>query len=200
MATQEKLPLDQAAEELEGLVKSLHPEPAPPQIEEELTKSAAAQDPAADDEHEEDEEPMAQSHGRTQTSSPAETMHKSLADSEAYQEVIDVTEALGVLGDATVHGLRSMEKSVGGLDTRVAVIEKHQRLLMRGVAELIKLARDATPLRKPMLGQFGGFQKSASPANGTTLKENAGFTVSQLDRAAMILLEEGKLPTGSGAF
>lgn len=184
--------LDAAATELEDLIKSHEPEKKEASIADELMKSAAMdEEPEEDEEDEEDEEkPVEKSYAG------ADEVRKSLADSEEYQQAYDVSDVIGVLGDAMVKGFTGLDERYRGTHAQIARLEKRLGLVMRGLASVLKQQEERTPVRKPMTGHFGGMQKSQAPL-GTS--EKLPFSVKQLDRAATILLEQQKLPVGSGA-
>lgn len=189
--------IDQEAQKLEDLVKSFEPEKKEEEtLAESLVKSAAeSENEPEDEEEDEDKEEMKQSHA---SASVTEKMKKSLDESEGYQQVIDVAEPIQVLGDAMVKGFQGLEKSQGNLSARLARLEKNLGLSMRAQAVILQQLSDRQPVRTPMTGNLGGFKKSQTV--GEEKKDGKlGHTAKQLERAATILVEEGKLPVGSGA-
>lgn len=186
MATKETA-LDSAATELEALVKSHEPQKQEETLVEELVKSATQTDEKPK------QEPVVEV--TEKTPAIAEDMKKSLAENDDYQQVVDVSDAMGVMGDAMVKGFTGVEKLHRETEARIERMERNLGLMMKAQAVILKGMEERSPVRTPMTGHFGAMQKSQTVKDDGKLP----FSMKQLDRAANLLIEQGKLPAGSGA-
>ncbi len=197
--------LEEGAQELEKLAKS-HEDAGKKEetLAEQLVKSgeACADGKGDTDEEDDEDEPMAQSHGAKSEPAKAgasETLQKSLSESEDYQTVVEVSDALLCLGDGMVKGFSTLEKSTQSVMDRLGRIEHVVGLMAKATARLLTEQEGRQSVGKPMLGHLGGFAKSQG-SNGTAsgAAEPQEFTDKQLKRAMGVLVEAQKLPMGSG--
>lgn len=122
---------------------------------------------------------------KSESVSGQDTLSKSLADSQAYQEVVEASQAMVDLEIGITKSLGQVESNMGARFTRLekslADIAGAMALMCTAQAS-IKKSFDGQPKSQPMFGYLGAIEKGngAQQQNGTPNRDDISLKLQQM--------------------
>lgn len=138
-----------AAQELDEMLKSQDEKKDEPTITDELDAAAKGTLVKAEKDPEPKPKPEPEPAPAQQSASVQEGFHKSLADDQGYQEVMEASDALKSLEKAAGFGFGALQKSVAILTDQVTQLTDMVGILCKSQKQIHK-SLDAQPVKIPM--------------------------------------------------